>query len=307
MSTTFQYESVVLDHSSYIQDTSCGDDGILVTFTTIDAFEFASNAWALIEELVLVTYTDGCGSSLEQRTFWLTAGQDSMTFQPDTNSILVKIEREIAIEDALHGVDLVWGTYHPPSSDGGSSGGVQGASGSFPSNVGDNGGGPGSGGSSSGSSGGSSPGSSGFSSGSGSLNGNGLNSSGSGSGTFSSSGSDGSRSGSIGSNGNSTATSGSSCGSPPSTVIDGFPAAPCGASDFDRQLDNALGYLDFTSADYESSLEDFMPGVSLDAEDLSDDDASIPDKRGLIQKRGFFSSLKSFVKVGHKILLETHS
>ncbi|KAH0284918.1 hypothetical protein M436DRAFT_86559 [Aureobasidium namibiae CBS 147.97] len=113
LSSTFQYDAVVLDHSSYVANTSCSSDGILVTFTSTDAYNFASSSWAAASSgFVLVTYTDGChGASNQQRTFWLIK---SLEFSPNSLSIIAEVETEVAIENALSNVDFQWGTYYPP-------------------------------------------------------------------------------------------------------------------------------------------------------------------------------------------------
>lgn len=50
----------------------------------------------------------GCGSSIEQRTFWLIDHIESGTCD---KCITATVEKELAIEDVMHGVDLVWGTH----------------------------------------------------------------------------------------------------------------------------------------------------------------------------------------------------
>ncbi|KAH0174258.1 hypothetical protein KCU67_g859, partial [Aureobasidium melanogenum] len=115
LSSTFTYDAVVLDHSSYVANTSCSAEGILVTFTSTEAYSFASDSWtAASSGFVLVTYTDGChGTSNQQRTFWLIK---SLEHLPDSLSIIIEVETEVAIEHALNDVDFQWGTYYPPGS-----------------------------------------------------------------------------------------------------------------------------------------------------------------------------------------------
>lgn len=204
LSTTLSYDSVVLDHSTFVSSTTCSTDGILVTFTSTEAFSFAADSWSAVGPFVLVTYTDGChGDSNDQRTFWLI---NSVQLQNATNSILAVVQEEIAIEDAIYGVDMIWGTWNPST--------------------------------------------------------NSTNSTGSGS-------------------TNSTSSNGSSCGAAPSSIVDGLPAVACGDANFDADLDSALGYLDFSSADYASSIDDFAPGINFTSEDLDDDQTQL-------QGRGFF-------------------
>ncbi|KAL9060466.1 MAG: hypothetical protein Q9162_000639 [Coniocarpon cinnabarinum] len=294
MSTTFQYDTVILDHSTYIQSTTCDDEGILVTFTSLEGFQFACGAWTAVDEFILVTYTNGCGASFAQRTFWLSAGAGGLEFRNQTNSILVRIQREIAIEDALHGVDMVWGTYYPPSSSN-NSGSQAGSSSGSGSAVGSNPGtGPGANGASTPS--GSNTGLAGSAGAATSTSGVGSPSSGATS-SSSTSPSTGTSNSNANATGKSVADAGAPCGLPPSPVIDGFPAYACGASDFDQHLDEVIGYLDFSSKDYDASLQEYMPGVTFDDEALQDDDAGL-DARSLVvlRKRGFWSSFTSFAK-----------
>lgn len=249
LSTTLQHAAVILDHSSFVKSVSCAADGILVTFTSQEAFSYAAAAWQAVHEFVLVTYTNGCGSADDQRTFWLING---ITLQSDSNSILAKVSKEIAVEEALDAVDLVWGTYYPPGSN--SSGTAFGST-----------------------SGGSTTGS--------------LDS-----GNSTQTGS---------STGNTSSNYGSSCGAAPSTTIDGFPAAACGAADFDKQLDDAIGYFDMTNpSDYGNDVKDFVPDVDFDSDDLLDDDADGNLTRRALRKRGFWSWVKKAVSTVVKVAVK---
>lgn len=276
LSTTLSYESVVLDHSSFVASTSCSDNGILVTFTSGDALNYAAESWSIVSSgFVLVTYTDGChGVSDQQRTFWLI---DSLDIQNATTSILATVEQEIAVEDAMCGVDMQWGTYYPASN---TTNGTSSTSGSSTSA-----------GSSSSSTFDSTSRASSSSSGSGSY---------SGGNSTSSSTSDSTPSY------NST-SNGSSCGAAPSTTIDGLPAADCGDPTFDADIDNTTGYLDFSSADANSSLSDFAPDVTFTSDEETDgeDDPDLTRRSAILRKRSWFKSLwhaaVTIVKTTYKV------
>ena len=194
---------MVLEHSQFVKSVDCAADGLLVTFTDITAYNFAKNSWSSTTDFVLVTYTNGCGSSSDQRTFWLI---DHLNFLDGQNAVDCVAQKELAIEDAIFGVDMVWGTYRPDNTT---------VNFNAPS------GGP--------------------------PYGNSTTSSG----------------------GNST---GCSCGEAPSAQIDGFPTATCGSPDFDKVLDDEIGYLNFDSADYSTSLKAFAPGI---------EDTKVADNQGL--------------------------
>ena len=239
ISATTIYESVILDHSSYVSGVSCADDGILINFSSTEAFTFASDTWtttASTSGFVLVTYTDGChGSSDEQRTFWLI---NSLELLADSLSILAVVDRELAIENALHEVQLEWGTWKASNN---------------------------------------------------STNGTSSNTSGSGS------------SGSGSPSTNSTAN-GSSCGNAASAIIDGLPAANCGDASFDKDLDNAIGYLDFSSSSVDgTSLSDFLPDATVSADDLDDarDGITISRRALMLEKR--WNPFKAIAKAVTKI------
>lgn len=260
ISTTMMYESVVLDHSSFIANTSCSNDGIMVTFTSAEAFNFASSTWSASSSgFVLVTYTDGChGASDQQRTFWLI---DALETLADSLSILAKVETELAVESALHEVDLQWGTYYPASNSTQSvasgNGSVSATSGSYATS---------------------------------SKSGSNPSSSSSQSSSSNNSGSAASGSGSSSAANNTTTgfTGGSACGNAPSSTIDGLPAANCGDANFDAELDNAIGYLDFSSAsDDGSSLADFLPDATVNSTELTDaeDGAQLSQRSAMLEKR----------------------
>ncbi|KAL8675639.1 MAG: hypothetical protein Q9224_007447, partial [Gallowayella concinna] len=110
LSTTLSHPAVILDHSHYIKSVQCQGHDLEITFANGEAHAFARKAWAKEKDFVLATYTQGCGSSTDQRTFWLV--DDFVPGRCDT-CITAKVQRELAIEDALHGVDMVWGHYAP--------------------------------------------------------------------------------------------------------------------------------------------------------------------------------------------------
>lgn len=212
---------MVLEHSQFVKSVDCEADGLLVTFTDTAAYNFAKNSWSSTSDFVLVTYTNGCGSSSDQRTFWLI---DRLNFLDGQNAIDCVTQKELAIEDAILGVDMVWGTYRPDNST---------------VNFNSPSGGPPYGNSTTGSSG--------------------------------------------------NSTSGS-CGQPPSSKIDGFPTAPCGSSDFDKILDDEIGYLNFDSADYSASLQAFAPGIEdTTASDNQGFASTGLRRRSKLQRRGWFT------------------
>ncbi|THV78397.1 hypothetical protein D6D29_07698 [Aureobasidium pullulans] len=225
--TDMTHDTVVLDHSSYISGTSCSEEGILVSFTSTQAFNLACDSWSTV------------------------------------STGLAFVSAELDIAQLFEQVDLVWGSYIPVSSGvpaiGGSSTSAGGAKPTSTSTSGAN--------------------------------------SGAGSTT---------RSGAVPtstSTGNTT-LNGSGCGAAPSSVIDGLPAIDCGDADFDSRLDDRIGYLDTTSGNYASSIEEFVPDVDFSSEDLQNDNADLT-RRDIVrlQKRAWYDwPKKAIKKVGSVIV-----
>ncbi|KAF1351440.1 hypothetical protein BDV97DRAFT_170100 [Delphinella strobiligena] len=230
---------------------------------------------------VLVTYTDGChGVTDQQRTFWLI---DSLEVQNATTSILAVVEQEIAVENALCGADMQWGTYYPASNTTNGTSSTSGSSnsaGSSPSSTSD------------------------YASGASS--------------TYFGPGPDSVANSTSSSSSNSTAssnstTNGSSCGAAPSTTIDGLPAADCGDATFDADIDNIIGYLDFSSADANSSLSDFAPDVTFTSDEDTDDedDPDLTRRSAVLRKRISIGSIwhdtVSIAKTTTLLILPTSS
>ena len=79
------------------------------------------------------------------------------------------------------------------------------------------------------------------------------------------------RSGSSGPTSSSSPNKNETCGKAPSEKIDGFYTADCGSPTFDRDIDQKIGFFDFTG-DITDELESFAPGLEYDYEDATADD-----------------------------------
>lgn len=110
MSANLAHPAVILDHSDYVKSVQCQGYGLEIAFTDNEAYTFAKDAWASEKDFVLATYTTGCGASTDQRTFWLI---DHFTPGHCSTCIVAVVEQELAVEDAIHGVEILWGTYAP--------------------------------------------------------------------------------------------------------------------------------------------------------------------------------------------------
>lgn len=187
MTTALSHPAVILEHSDYIKSVQCSGSNLDISFTEKIAFDFAAKAWATEKDFILSTYTDGCGAPKEQHTFWLV---DHFATGSCVNCITAVVRHEIATEDALHEVEVIWGQYTPDRS---------------------------------------SP--------------------------------KGSRSKLRQRQDTSSGAGSKDCGEAPSSNIDGFPTATCNSPTFDEDLDDAIGYYDFTEAEYSQNLGKFAPGL----------------------------------------------
>ena len=113
LSANLAHPAVILDHSDYIKSVQCQGHDLEISFTDNEAYAFAKEAWAQEKDFVLATYTTGCGTSTNQRTFWLI---DHFVSGRCATCITAVVQHEIAVEDAIHGVEMVWGTYAPAES-----------------------------------------------------------------------------------------------------------------------------------------------------------------------------------------------
>ncbi|KAL8657415.1 MAG: hypothetical protein Q9226_001929, partial [Calogaya cf. arnoldii] len=226
VSTQLHHPAVVLGHSGYVGAVRCQGHHLNITFTDHEAFEYARTSWASVPSFLLVTYTVGCGASNDQRSFWLI---DHVKTGACDTCLTADVQKEIAIEDAMHGVDVSWGSYIPSQSKSRRNSSPLGSSSDLlqskadsrslrrrqsPGNV---------------------PG----------------------------------------------------CGPAPSPLIDGFPTATCNSPTFDHDLDDKLGYFDFSSeSQLDASLRAFAPGF----QDNGPSDSQLAQRRrsvGLV-RRGIF-------------------
>ncbi|KAJ7763285.1 hypothetical protein B0H16DRAFT_1255470, partial [Mycena metata] len=69
--------AVALEHSRYIRSVTCNptSTSISVTFTDIGAFQTAASDWTAHSQLLLITYSAGCGSGItsQERSFHLVS------------------------------------------------------------------------------------------------------------------------------------------------------------------------------------------------------------------------------------------
>ncbi len=88
-------------------------NGLELIFSNATAFEYAQQYWK--GQFLLITDTLGCSAAQDgQHTFWLVS---SVSFGESSLTVIVYAQ-EVATEDAVGQVDLVWGTSNPTNSGG---------------------------------------------------------------------------------------------------------------------------------------------------------------------------------------------
>lgn len=228
------YLAVILGHSGYVEAVQCKGRDLIITFTDKVAFEFAQTSWASVPSFVLVTYTAGCGTSNEQRTFWLI---DHFQTGGCETCITASVHKELAIEDVMHGVDLVWGTCTPSSA-----GQTKSRRDPFSPSA-----------------------------------------------SASSSAPFRSKADTRSLRRRQASGDVPGCGPAPAPRIDGFPTARCNSPTFDQDLDDSLGYYDFSDDQFEASLRAFAPNPP--GYDPSENPEARRRRDVSLVRRGFFSDL----------------
>ncbi|KAG8529121.1 uncharacterized protein KY384_005756 [Bacidia gigantensis] len=98
----------------------------------------------------------------------------------------------------------------------------------------------------------------------------------------------------------------SSCGAPPSLMIDGFYTATCGSPTFDADIDAEIGFLEFDSNDYSSSLENFAPNTDDDysQSDNADQGFNVEQSRRMVRlrRRGWLDGAKNLWNKGKQFV-----
>lgn len=112
LEATFSHPTVVLEHSSHVEDVKCTKDQIKVCFNTPEALNTVKKAWKkeiTSEEFNLVTYHINCGHLTGERRSFFRASRPN--FAGNCVTVAVNFVDET---DAVHAGELSWGTYTIP-------------------------------------------------------------------------------------------------------------------------------------------------------------------------------------------------
>ena len=105
--------AVVLENSAYIFNVTCATDGLALTFTSDQGYDYAKTQWPTFGgDFILVSHSDGCKNSTDERTFWQVT---DTTFDDEANACGVKCT-EVNITDAATNMKAKWGNFNTDDS-----------------------------------------------------------------------------------------------------------------------------------------------------------------------------------------------
>ncbi|KKK16874.1 hypothetical protein AOCH_005736, partial [Aspergillus ochraceoroseus] len=86
LNLTFEYESIILDQSIYIENVLCfnSNTSLTGTFDNVAAFDYAATTWPTDSDVILITAASGC-SFTGQNIYFLSS---SITFDASTDSFV---------------------------------------------------------------------------------------------------------------------------------------------------------------------------------------------------------------------------
>ncbi|KAJ5895520.1 hypothetical protein N7495_007211 [Penicillium taxi] len=111
LQATFSRPSVVLDHSSHIEDVNCGNEHIEVCFSP-EAYPTVEREWSKYDSssFNLITYHIGCGHlNGEFRSFFIASNP---IFENNCVTVLAELTDE---QEEIQEGHLNWGTYQHPN------------------------------------------------------------------------------------------------------------------------------------------------------------------------------------------------
>lgn len=100
--------AVVLEHSQLVLNIRCADQGLEVDFWTASALEYVQSAWDV--NFIAITWSADCGSApARHHSYWNV----TRVIYPESTLTALLDATEIAIEDAIDQIHLIWGTHVP--------------------------------------------------------------------------------------------------------------------------------------------------------------------------------------------------
>lgn len=105
LSIDYMYPSIVLEHSIYITDISCGAGSLSGRFTEATPLIHASEEWPAQAPLLLITSAASCGVEGAQNTFWLA---ETVTFDISAKTFVAP-GKAVELADVFTNMDIDFG------------------------------------------------------------------------------------------------------------------------------------------------------------------------------------------------------
>ncbi|KAJ4214962.1 hypothetical protein NW759_009986 [Fusarium solani] len=106
----FDTPSVNLDHCGHVSSIEYGKDGLTITFSSMEAYSHAYDSWSDDEDLILITYTEGCGDWAQgERCYFKVTG---LVYKKGELCIIA-IGVPSHPDDITAGGDTEWGYWEP--------------------------------------------------------------------------------------------------------------------------------------------------------------------------------------------------
>ncbi|KAK3384941.1 hypothetical protein B0H63DRAFT_543033 [Podospora didyma] len=108
----FSKPSVNLDHCDHIRVVEYSTDGLTITFLTREAYDHARGTWVADDEIILVTYTAGCGDYATGERCYVRARVEDLIFK-DGSLIIVAGGKPYRPDDLITKGETQWGWWTP--------------------------------------------------------------------------------------------------------------------------------------------------------------------------------------------------
>lgn len=107
------HPTIILAHSAYIDKVTCAPNSIDIVCSNQSAYSYISNHWPSAPPFIVGTYSEGCGESSDQHSFWMVT---NVSMSAKSNTVTLKTQPELSIAETFTEVAVSWGQYSPTSS-----------------------------------------------------------------------------------------------------------------------------------------------------------------------------------------------
>ncbi|KAF2436007.1 hypothetical protein EJ08DRAFT_691901 [Tothia fuscella] len=110
INTTFAFQAVVLEYSTYIQNVRCTPEGLEVVFADSRSFHYAARSWTSFQEIAFITNANRCNASCPgQLTYWLSTA----IWCDEFGLVIHIVNKALIISEVYREVTMSWGTWVP--------------------------------------------------------------------------------------------------------------------------------------------------------------------------------------------------